>query len=79
MAVAGLKHPNSIQGFDMAAKEKTASRKIGKVMHEYMQGELRSGASGEKVKSRKQAIAIALSEASDADTKTRRRKPASRR
>src|SRR5437868_10463791 len=33
-----------------------------RVMHEYKKGELESGRSGQKVKSRKQAIAIALSE-----------------
>jgi hypothetical protein len=33
-----------------------------RVMHEYKKGELESGRSGAKVKSRKQAIAIALSE-----------------
>ena len=33
-----------------------------RVMHEYKKGELESGRSGRKVKSRKQAIAIALSE-----------------
>ena len=38
--------------------------KVEKVMHEYRVGSLRSGsASGPKVKNRKQAIAIALSEA----------------
>ena len=38
---------------------------IGRVMHEYEHGELKSGPEGKagKVKSRKQAIAIALSEA----------------
>ena len=38
---------------------------IGRVMHEYEHGELKSGRSGKggKVKSRKQAIAIALNEA----------------
>jgi len=35
--------------------------KVKKVMHEYKEGELKSG-SGRKVKSRKQAIAIAMSE-----------------
>jgi hypothetical protein len=38
--------------------------KVRKVMHEYKHGELHSGSkSGPKVKSRKQAVAIALSEA----------------
>jgi len=36
-------------------------KKVGKVMHEHKRGTLRSG-SGKKVKSRKQAIAIAMSE-----------------
>jgi|HubBroStandDraft_4_1064222.scaffolds.fasta_scaffold1092227_1 hypothetical protein len=39
-------------------------RKVKKVMHEYKHGELHSGSKkGPKVKSRKQAVAIALSEA----------------
>ena len=41
---------------------KAASKKVGKVLHEQKRGGLRSG-SGKKVKSRKQAIAIGLSEA----------------
>jgi hypothetical protein len=47
----------------MATKSKTSSRKVGKVMREMKAGTLRSGRSGEKVTSRKQAIAIGLSEA----------------
>jgi len=47
----------------MATKRKTAARKVGKVMHELKAGTLRSGRSGKKVTSRKQAIAIGLSEA----------------
>jgi Family of unknown function (DUF6496) len=43
-------------------------RKIHKVMKEHKQGTLKSG-SGKKVKSRKQAVAIALSEARKAGTK----------
>lgn len=46
----------------MVAKKQTA--KIGKVMHEYKTGTLHTGSkSGPVVKSRKQAIAIAMSEA----------------
>ena len=45
-------------------------RKVEKVMHEFKHGELHSGSKhGPEVKSRKQAIAIAMSEA----RKTRRR------
>ncbi len=44
-------------------KESAAqSAKVGKVMHEYKEGDLKSG-SGAKVKSRKQAVAIAMHEA----------------
>jgi hypothetical protein len=40
-----------------------ASKKVEKAMHEKKRGTLKSGRSGKKVKSRKQAIAIGLSEA----------------
>ena len=40
-----------------------ASRKVERVMREMKSGKLKSGRSGKKVKSRKQAIAIGLSEA----------------
>jgi Family of unknown function (DUF6496) len=40
-----------------------ASRKVERAMHERKKGTLRSGRSGKKVTSRKQAIAIGLSEA----------------
>jgi hypothetical protein len=46
----------------MASKKQT--KKVGKVMHEYKVGALHSGSKkGPVVKSRKQAIAIAMSEA----------------
>lgn len=41
----------------------TAAKKVAKTMHERKHGTLRSGGSGKKVTSRKQAIAIGLSEA----------------
>jgi hypothetical protein len=47
----------------MAKYGKTASSKVKKAMHERKRGTLKSGGSGKKVKSRKQAIAIGLSEA----------------
>lgn len=49
----------------MAKYSKKAQKKVKKVMHEYGQGKLKSGKSGKggKVKSRKQAVAIAISEA----------------
>ena len=42
---------------------KKASSKVGRAMHEMKRGKLKSGKSGKKVKSRKQVIAIGLSEA----------------
>ena len=42
---------------------KAAGKKVERVMHEFKRGELKSGGSGKTVKSRKQAIAIGLSEA----------------
>jgi hypothetical protein len=53
----------------MARYGKKASDKVEKVMHERKQGTLRSGSSGKKVTSRKQAIAIGLSEARRAGAK----------
>jgi hypothetical protein len=47
----------------MAKYSKKASEKIEKVMKEEKAGTLKSGRSGKKVTSRKQAIAIGLSEA----------------
>jgi hypothetical protein len=42
---------------------KKSGEKVERAMHEMKEGTLRSGASGKKVTSRKQAIAIGLSEA----------------
>ena len=53
----------------MAKYSKGAQRKIAKVMREKKRGTLRSGGSGKKVTSRKQAIAIAISEARRAGKK----------
>jgi hypothetical protein len=47
----------------MAAKSKSASRKVERAMHEMKRGKLKSGRSGKTVTNRKQAIAIGLSEA----------------
>ena len=43
---------------------------VERVMHEFKHGELRSGTSGQKVKNRKQAVAIALSEAGESNQQT---------
>lgn len=47
----------------MAKYGKKAAKKVRKAMHERKRGTLKSGRSGKKVTSRKQAIAIALSQA----------------
>ena len=44
-------------------KATKAQKKVQKVMHEFKTGTLHSGKGGKVVKSRKQAVAIALSEA----------------
>jgi hypothetical protein len=51
-----------------------ASQKVEKVMRERKRGTLRSGSSGRKVTSRKQAIAIGLSEARRAGAKVPRKR-----
>lgn len=53
----------------MAKYSKKAQEKIGKVMHEFKIGKLKSGSTGEKVTSREQAIAIGISEAKEAGLK----------
>jgi hypothetical protein len=58
----------------MAAKKKSASRVVARVMRERKRGTLKSGRSGKKVKSRKQAIAIGLSEARNSGAKVPRKK-----
>ena len=57
----------------MAKYGKKASEKVEKVMRERKRGTLRSGGSGKKVTSRKQAIAIGLSEARRAGGKVPRK------
>ena len=60
----------------MAKYGKKARAKVKRAMHERKRGTLKSGRSGKRVKSRKQAIAIGLSEARRAGGKVppRRRK-----
>jgi uncharacterized protein DUF6496 len=51
-----------------------AQKKVERAMHERKRGTLRSGGSGKKVRSRKQAIAIGLSEARRAGAKVPRKR-----
>ena len=63
----------------MARYGKKAQRKVKRAMHERKRGTLRSGRSGKKVKSRKQAIAIGLSEARKAGAKVPKKRASSKR
>jgi hypothetical protein len=58
---------------------KNAGKKVEKAMHERKKGTLKSGRSGKKVTSKKQAIAIGLSEAREAGAKVPRKKSASKK
>jgi hypothetical protein len=58
----------------MATYGRTAQRKVRKAMHERKRGRLRSGRSRKRVKSRKQAIAIGLSQARRSGAKVPRRR-----
>ncbi len=61
----------------MAKYSKEAGKKVEEVMHEMKDGELKTG-TGKKVTSRKQAIAIGLSEAREEGDKVPK-KPASKK
>ena len=63
----------------MARYGKKAAKKVETAMHERKRGTLRSGGSGKKVTSRKQAIAIGLSEARRAGAKVPGKKKSSRK
>ena len=65
----------------MARYGRKARSKVKRAMHKRKRGTLKSGRSGRRVKSRKQAIAIGLSEARRAGGKVprRRRRKSSRR
>jgi hypothetical protein len=58
---------------------KKASQKVEKAMHERKHGTLRSGSTGKKVTSRKQAIAIGLSEARRAGGKVPKKSSSSKK
>jgi topoisomerase IA-like protein len=60
----------------MAKYSKKAGEKVEKAMHEKKEGTLKSGRSGKKVTSRKQAIAIGLSEARKKGAKVPKKKTA---
>ena len=63
----------------MVKYSKKAGDKVEKAMHEKKHGTLKSGRSGKKVTSRKQAIAIGLSEAREEGAKVPSKKTASKK
>jgi len=63
----------------MAKYSRGAGKKVEKAMHEKKEGTLKSGRSGRKVKSRKQAIAIGLSEARKEGAKVPKKKSATKK
>ena len=63
----------------MAKYGKKAAQKDERAMHERKRGTLKSGRSGKRVTSRKQAIAIGLSEARRAGGKVPRKRASSRK
>jgi hypothetical protein len=70
-------HHHHLGELQMARKySKASQKKVEKVMRERKAGTLRSGSSGKKVTSRKQAIAIGLSEARRAGKKVPKKKAA---
>lgn len=59
----------------MKKKMTKGQKKIKKVLHEYKEGDLHSGSKkGPRVKSKKQAVAIAISEARKAGSKIPKKK-----
>jgi hypothetical protein len=70
----------SLPGGDAMAKYgKKAQSKVERAMHERKRGTLKSGRSGKRVTSRKQAIAIGLSEARRAGGKVPRKRTGGRK
>jgi hypothetical protein len=67
---------NSLKQIILAKYSKKSQDKVEKVMHEFKHGELKSGKGGNGgiVKSRRQAIAIGLSEARQAEVKVPKEK-----
>ena len=63
----------------MARYGKKAQQKVRETMHERKRGTLKSGRSGRRVKSRKQAIAIGLSKARRAGAKVPKKRGSSSR
>ena len=72
-ANAPLTRPGETMATKTSSSRSPGKKKVHKVMKEYKEGSLKSG-SGGKVKSRKQAVAIALSEARKSGAKIPKKK-----
>jgi topoisomerase IA-like protein len=70
---------SNLEEHSMATYGKKAEEKVEKTMHERKYGTLKSGGSGKTVTSRKQAIAIGLSEARAAGGKVPAKKTAAKK
>src|SRR5882672_1182377 len=71
--------PIQTEEMRMAQYGRKASKKVEKAMHERKRGTLKSGSTGKKVTSRKQAIAIGLAEARRAGAKVPSKKSTKRK
>jgi hypothetical protein len=63
----------------MAKYSKKAQEKVHAALHEMKEGKLKNGSTGKSVKSRKQAIAIGLSEAREAGAKVPKKNTAKKK
>jgi hypothetical protein len=79
MKVLHQQYNHRKEGSKMAAKKTSGERKVKRAMHKMKRGTLKSGGSGKTVKSRKQAIAIGLSEARKAGAKIPKKKKSARK
>jgi hypothetical protein len=78
--LASLSRDRTFEENEMAGKYgPKAQKKVERAMHERKRGKLRSGRSGKKVTSRKQAIAIGLSEARRSGAKVPRKRGGSKK
>ena len=76
---SAVRKPAHQGGIAMAKYGKKAQQKVKETMRERKRGTLKSGRSGKKVKSRKQAVAIGLSQARRSGAKVPPRKSGSKR
>jgi Family of unknown function (DUF6496) len=80
MRIGSNELPEENKGAHLMAKYgRKASEKVEKAMHERKRGTLKSGRSGKRVRSRKQAIAIGLAQARRAGAKVPRKRKSAKK